>query len=104
MFSNIIGIFSKLTETFKTIGEKPTVLTSLALFFPALSDKSIWFKLFNRFDVFTIWELVLISIGLGIVANFSTKKSAIIGFSLWIMWVIITVLGYQFLPTKGVGM
>ncbi|MEA3431729.1 MAG: YIP1 family protein [candidate division WOR-3 bacterium] len=74
------------------------VITSLALFFPFLSYKSLTFKILNKFDFFTIWELALIGIGLSIVSKFSIKKGECIVFSLWIIWIIISVTGSKFMP------
>jgi hypothetical protein len=121
VFSNIFGgeatfkkVFSVsswalLIETLATVVKTPImflkhsseILTSLALFFPYLSHKSICFKFLNKFDFFTIWELVVIGLGLGIVSKFSTKKGIIIVFSLWLVWIIISVFGSKFVPGLG---
>ncbi len=74
------------------------VITSLALFFPFLSHKSFAFRFLNKFDFFTIWELVLIGIGLAIASKFSTKRGEGIVFSLWVIWIIISVTGSKFIP------
>lgn len=110
-FKKVLSVSSwaLLVEALATVIKTPIMLlkhssevvTSLALFFPYLSHESICFKFLNKFDFFTVWELALIGIGLGIVSKFSTKKGVIIVFSLWILWIIISVLGSKFLPRLG---
>jgi len=118
VFSNILGgesTFKKvlsisswalLIEVAEIIVKTPVmflkhssqVITSLALFFSFLSHKSFTFRLLNKFDFFTIWELALIGIGLSTVSKFSTKKGEGIVFSLWVIWIIISVTGSKFIP------
>ena len=92
----VAEIFVKTAVMFLTHSSQ--VITSLALFLSFRSHKSFTFRLLNKFDFFTIWELALIGIGLSTVSKFSTKKGEGIVFSLWVIWIIISVTGSKFIP------
>jgi hypothetical protein len=75
------------------IKQSSFVYTSLALLMPGgnpLTSKP--FQLLARFDIFTIWELSLLSIGFAIMNKLSIKKSAGIIFGIWIIWIVLSVL------------
>jgi hypothetical protein len=75
------------------IKQTPRVYTSLALLMPGadpLTSKP--FQLLGRFDIFTIWELSLLSIGFAIMNKLPVKKSAGIIFGIWIIWIVLSVL------------
>ena len=80
------------------IRETSQVITSLALFFPFLCTESFSFRLLNRFDFFTIWGLVLIGLGLSTVSKFSIKKGMGLVFSLWVIWIIISMAFSGLIP------
>ena len=73
--------------------------TSLAAIMPSGSDESLIFKILSHTDIFTIWEIWLIVLGLAIIYKFSTKKTATMVVGLYIVYVIIAV-GFSML-TKG---
>jgi hypothetical protein len=75
------------------------VHTSLAAIMPSGSDESLLFKILSHTDIFTIWEIWLISLGLAIVYKFSTKKAATLVIGLYLVYVIFAV-GFSML-TKG---
>lgn len=66
--------------------------TNLQAVLPA--DTSPLIKsLAGSFDVFTIWYLILLSMGFAAIAgvkSFTTGKAAVLVFGLWIVWVIIS--------------
>jgi hypothetical protein len=65
---------------------KPTVLTSLALAMPA-GRGSYLHGLLSFFDVFTLWELALVSLGVGVVTN--TRRTWPVVFGVWLIYVLI---------------
>jgi len=73
--------------------------TSLAAIMPSGSDESLIFKILSHTDIFTIWQIWLIALGLAIIYKFSTKKTATMVVGLYIVYVIIAV-GFSML-TKG---
>lgn len=66
------------------------VQTSLAAFLSVDLKDSIIYKLLGGFDIFALWQVVVLSIGLSVMYNFSFKKSLI---SIFIMWIILIVAG-----------
>jgi hypothetical protein len=53
--------------------------------------------LLSSVNVFTIWYLAVLSIGLGKLANVKTAKAAIWVFGLWIVWTLLTTFVLTFL-------
>ncbi len=95
-WSSLIGIVSAAIHTalIVTKGTTQGVTTSLALLLadPEPGAKpSFLFRLLSKFDVFTIWEMVLWAIGTSVLYRFSMKKSAGMVAALWVLWVIISV-------------
>jgi hypothetical protein len=53
--------------------------------------------LLSSVNIFTIWYLVVLSIGLGKVANVKTGKAAIWIFGVWVVWTLLTTFVLTFL-------
>ncbi|MBC8205231.1 YIP1 family protein [bacterium] len=51
------------------------VYTSLALLFPQSAEKSVLFKIAEMFDIFTIWQMIVLSIGMAVIYKFTTQKT-----------------------------
>jgi hypothetical protein len=67
------------------------VHTSLAVLMPAGGEESVLFKILAKFDIFVIWQLALVSLGLSIIYNFTVKKAAGLVILFWIVWIIVSV-------------
>ncbi|WP_456406101.1 Yip1 family protein [Caldithrix abyssi] len=67
------------------------VYTSLALLMDPQQSDTVLFKLLNAVDIFTIWKIILWSIGFGIIYRFSAKKSYLTVISLYVIYVLISV-------------
>ncbi|MEO0069368.1 MAG: YIP1 family protein [candidate division WOR-3 bacterium] len=66
---------------------KLTVTTNLALAFPAVP---LYLKgLLSCIDIFTIWELILVSLGLKTVFNLQMKWITLVVFSLWLVYILL---------------
>lgn len=68
------------------------VQTSLAAFLSPDMEKQFFYKLLAKFDIFIIWELILLMIGFGVIYRFSRGKSATGVFSLWGAYVIVSLI------------
>ena len=95
-WSSLVGCLSIIVSTviILTKGTTQGVTTSLAVLLPvpALADKpSLLFRLLSKFDLFTVWSLVLWIIGLSVIYKFSTKKTAGLVISLWAVWIVISI-------------
>ncbi len=78
-----------LKSTLMLIKGSTKVFTSLALFAPNLDSKSPFFTILSRVDVFTIWNLALISLGCTVIYIISRKKSFGIVFGFWVLWLLL---------------
>jgi hypothetical protein len=72
------------------IKKTPFVHTSFALFFPMLSKSSYFFRLMSKLDFFTIWEVILIGLGLKTIYAIKDKRSYYLVFGVWLLYIIIT--------------
>lgn len=92
-YSSLIAALGVIVKTPLQLAKGSSdVYTSAALVAPGISPGSALFRLLNNFDIFTLWQLWVMIIGLGIVYNFSTKKSMIGVLSLWAAWVVLSVV------------
>jgi len=95
-WSSLVGCLSIIVSTviILTKGTTQGVTTSLAVLMPvpALADKpSFLYRLLSKFDLFTIWSLVLWIIGLAVIYKFSTKKTAGLVIALWAVWIVVSI-------------
>jgi hypothetical protein len=68
----------------------PEVYTSLVLLFPKMQHKGFLFNFLARIDFFTIWELILVGLGLKILFNISGKKTYYVAFGIWLLYIILS--------------
>ena len=99
-YAMLIGILAVLLKAPMMFAKKTAlVYTSLALFMPGADPQTKLHQFLNRFDLFTLWELSLLSIGFAVMNKIPPKKSASVVFGLWIIWVVVSVsLGGVFQP------
>jgi hypothetical protein len=64
------------------------VQTSLALLLSPDAKGSFLYSVLSSFDIFTLWQLILASLGLGVMYKFSTKKAFTTVAVLWIIWIL----------------
>lgn len=69
--------------------ENINVQTSLALVLSPDKQGSFIYSVLSSFDIFTIWQVMLLSIGLGVMYKFTTKKAMMAVFVLWIVWILL---------------
>jgi len=89
-YSSLIAIPSMIVK-FPLIMAKGNmnVQTSLALLLSPDKEGSFIYSALSSFDVFTIWQVILVSIGLGVMYKFTTKKAFMAVFVLWIIWILL---------------
>lgn len=95
-WSSLIGVVGGLVKTpiILSKGTSQGVTASLAILLPTPEldqGGSVLYRLLTRFDIFTIWTIVLYCIGLAVVYKFTTKKAATLVLSLWAIYIIIAV-------------
>ena len=88
-YSSLIGIPTMIVKYPLIMLKKDiNVQTSLALLLSADSKNSFLYSVLSSFDIFTIWQVILLALGMGIIYRFSTKKSFSAVLVLWIIWVL----------------
>ena len=73
------------------------VYTSLAVLMDLADKKTVLFSILNAFDVFMIWKVILWSIGMSVIYQFSRAKGYTAVISLYVIFIAISVgLGQLF--------
>jgi len=66
---------------------------SLAIFISNFSVDNTMHALAAKANIFTIWELVVVSIGLARLFMKDMPKVLVLVFALWVLWTVVTVFG-----------
>jgi len=95
-WSSLVGLLGGIVKTLLILSKGTThgVVSSLAILLPTPplgQSAPVLYRLLSKFDLFTIWELILWIIGLAIVYRFTTKKSATLVLSLWVLWIVVSI-------------
>jgi hypothetical protein len=95
-WSSLIGIVAMLVMTPLILSKQTTVgvTTSLAAFLTPPTPEApptALYRLLSKFDVFTVWQMILWTIGISVFYKFSVKKSALLIGGIWILWIVISV-------------
>ena len=77
----------------KTINEMMVAAYSNPGFLADPSTNPVLFAFLTKLDVFTIWSLILMTIGYSIVSRGSRMRSAVIVVGLWAVYVAISLVG-----------
>lgn len=89
-YSFLIGIPETILKTILMLIKGSTkVFTSLALLVPNLGFESHIFRFLAKFDIFTIWNLILISLGFAVIYKIKERKSFAIVFGFWLLWLLL---------------
>ena len=97
-YSSLVGVAATIIRVALMLARgSAEVYTSAALAVPGLATESTLFRLLNSFDIFTIWHVWLVIIGLAIVCGFTTKKAATGVLSLWGLWIVVKVVAGMFI-------
>jgi len=78
-YSSLIGLISTAIRLPMILSKKTLeIYFSPAAFFPAEMKDALAFKIAAIFDIFVIWKIILIAIGMGIVYKTKTEKPLIV--------------------------
>ncbi len=90
VYTGFVGIPEMLVQGLLATA-KGTLNTalSLAAFFPPDQSETFAYRLINGFDIFSIWFVSVLIIGLATVYNFKAGKVAAWILPLWILWKVI---------------
>jgi hypothetical protein len=84
--SVIVTIILFVRSTPVAAGDLPTLVRSNLAFLVDPHEHAVLFSLLSSFDVFSIWALVLMAIGMAYVSRFSKAKSATVLVSAWLIF------------------
>jgi len=89
-YSSLIAIPSMIVKfPLIMMKENLNVQTSLALLLSANAKDTFLYSVFSSFDIFAIWQVILVSMGLGVMYKYTTKKTFTAVFVLWIIWILV---------------
>jgi hypothetical protein len=91
--SYLIGIPASIVH-FPLVFIKRTmdIHTSLAILLSVDLKDSFIYRFLDGFDIFTLWQVLVLALGLSVMYNFSFKKSFIPILIMWIILILITAL------------
>ncbi len=102
-FSLVIGaslvsaLGSLLRALLIFIKKSPFVATNLSLLLPG-AKKGFLFSLLAQLDIFTIWKIILLGLGLTIIYDLKGKKGYYLSFGLWLLWVLVAAFLFRSSP------
>ncbi len=95
-WASLISLLEVLVKTPLMLSQRtPEVYLSLGTLgsaFMELNTKSFFYRLLNRFDIFTIWQLVVYTVGMAAVYKFTNGKAATVVVGSWIVYSILYLL------------
>lgn len=99
-FKQLFSIYawSSLISALSAIVKTPLILatgsisvgTSLAVFMPADSYTTFLYNFLAKFDVFSIWQLIVVTIGISVLYRFTMRRSLIMVGSFWFVYVLLS--------------
>jgi hypothetical protein len=95
-WSSLVSVLGIILATYITLSKGTaygvgTDLSPLIGTPPMGEPKSLLYRLVSKLDIFTIWQLVLWTLGLSVVYKVTVKKAAVPVITLWIIWVAVSV-------------
>jgi hypothetical protein len=91
-FAALIGLLGDLVRSAMALSKGSMhVYTGLGLL-SFVGDDSFLFYFFRQIDVFSIWRIIVTSIGLGVVYNMKPKKFGYVLFSVWLVFIVAVAI------------
>lgn len=72
--------------------------TSLAAFTPNLARNSVIFQILASFDLFTIWEMILVAMGIRIVNDLKKNNAYLLVLGIWVGSIILSIVLGRLVP------
>ena len=95
-WSGLVGVCGFIVQSLLVMmkGTSHGVTTSLAILLPTPAigqSPSLLYRILTQFDVFALWQMWIWVIGVSVLFRFTKQKSATMVFSIWGLWVILSV-------------
>ena len=92
--TNFIALLGGIITAILIIGmDSFSASPSAALFVGEFSASNSWHKLASAFNVFSLWQLAVIGIGLARLFEKETAKVLVLVFALWLLWNCAIIFG-----------
>jgi len=96
VWSGLVGIIEAAVMTYLILskGASIGVAMDLSILLPAPAigeSKSLLYRVLQRFDLFTIWSMILWTVGLSVSYKAPVNKTAVPVVVLWLIWIVIAV-------------
>lgn len=93
VYANLISIYAQILKLIIEYATgKPYVNFDLSLF--VSRQNTALYKILSNVDIFTIWSLIVMSIGFSELARVKRSKSITIVFGLWVIYIVL--VGFLF--------
>lgn len=94
----VMYTWSSLISALSAIIKTPLILatgsisvgTSLAAFMPSDQYATFLYNFLGKFDVFSIWQVIVVAVGMSVIYQFAMRRSMILVGSLWFLYVLIS--------------
>jgi len=101
-FAALIGLLGDTVRELLMLSKGTSnVFTGLGILTP-INDGSFVHYLFKQVDLFSIWRIIVTSIGLGIIYKMKPQKFAYVLFSIWIVFIVLVALGNSTIFMGGI--
>lgn len=91
-YSSLIGVIAYAVKLVLMLSKNTMeVYTSPAAMFPASANDTVIFKIAAIFDIFAIWQVVIIAIGMGVIFKASFQKSISLVGTLYVIYAAISI-------------
>jgi len=91
-YTSLIDIITYAVRTILIlIKQDIRVYTSLAALLPPDYYKLFWFKFANIFDIFVIWKIIVVSIGMSVLYRISTRKPLITVSLIYLIFALVSI-------------
>jgi len=98
-FKRVLSVFSysTLIAIPKTIVHLPlafakqtaNVQTSLGILLSPDAKETFLYRVLSGFDIFTLWQVIVVALGLAVMYNYTTKKTFSVVLILWILLIVV---------------
>jgi hypothetical protein len=90
-YSGLIGTLGAIVKGILMYAQHSAhVGTSLALLLSEEASKTFLYRLLGHFDLFVLWQIAVLVIGLAVIYRWKNSKAAGIVVSLWALWVLVS--------------
>ncbi len=89
-WAGLIWVLEVIVKTPLMLSQRtPEIYMSLATLLGGDDNTTFFYRLLNRFDIFTMWQLFVYTLGVAVIYKFSNGKAATVVVGTWVVYSII---------------